>query len=84
MLSDANYLFCRRCITKSTNQASCQADCERCVYEKYDSVDYKQYHLIKLIKKERMERLHPFSRLNTYWMSIYTLYVNQVEGELSV
>ena len=62
---------------------------ERCVFatifpdEKYGSIDYKQYHLIKLIKKERLERLHPFSHLNTYWMLIYTLYVNQAEGVLS-
>ena len=35
-------------------------------------------------KKERLERLHPFSRLNTYWTLIYTLYVNQAEGVLSV
>ena len=33
--------------------------------EKYGFVDYKRYHLIKLIKKERLDRLHPFNRLNT-------------------
>ena len=62
---------------------------ERCVFvyfpaEKYGSVDYKRCHLIKLIKKERLERLHPFNRLNASWKLIYTLYVNQAEGVLSV
>ena len=31
--------------------------------EKYGFVDYKRYHLIKLIKKERLNRLHPFNSL---------------------
>ena len=52
--------------------------------EKYGYVDYKRYHLIKWIKKERLNRLHPFNRLNMSWKLIYTLYVNQAEGVLSV
>ena len=78
-----------RQITRVVRLTACNY--ERCVSvtifpdEKYGSVDYKQYHLIKLIKKERLQQLHPFSRLNTYWMLIYTLYyVNQAEGVLSV
>ena len=30
--------------------------------------------LVELIKKERLNRLHPFNRLNTSWKLIYTLY----------
>ena len=52
--------------------------------EKYGSVDCKRYHLIKLIKNGRLNRFHPFNRLNTSWKLIYTLYVNQTEGVLSV
>ena len=54
---------------------------ERCVcicddifqITKYGSVDHKRYHLLKLIKKERLNRLHPFNRLNTSLKLIYTL-----------
>ena len=51
--------------------------------EKYAFVDYKRYHLIKLIKTEWLNWLHPFNRLNTSWKLIYTLYVNQAECVLS-
>ena len=51
---------------------------ERCVYlwryfpdEKYGSVDYKRYHLIKIIKKERLERFNRFTDQNTRRDSLY-------------
>ena len=74
MRSDANELFCRRCITKSTNKQVVRltaCNYERCVFvtifpdEKYGSVDYKRYHLIKLMKKERLERFNRFKDQNT-------------------
>ena len=44
---------------------------ERCVFvtifpdEKYGSVDYNRYHLIKLIKKNRLERFNRVKEKNT-------------------
>ena len=40
--------------------------------------------LVKSIKKERLNRLHRFNRLNTSWKLIYTLDVNQSKGWLLV
>ena len=39
--------------------------------DKYGSVDYKRYHLIKLIKKERLKRFSRFKDQNTRRDSLY-------------
>ena len=39
--------------------------------EKYGSIDYKRYHLIKLMKKERMMRFNRFKYIKTRQDSLY-------------
>ena len=37
------------------------------------TIDYSNFDTCSIIKKERLNRLHPFNRLNTSWKLIYTM-----------
>ena len=39
-----------------------------------------RFLLVKINYKKRLNRLHPFNRLNTSWTLICTHYVNHAEG----